>query len=51
MPSLPPRPSSSGSRLLYALGASVLSGLLLAGVAFPLVGGIGLTGMTIKLTG
>ena len=43
MPSLPERPAAPASRILYALAASVVSGLLLAGVAFPVVGGLGLT--------
>ena len=38
-----PRSTSAPIRLLYALGASVLTGLLLAALAFPLVGGAGLT--------
>ena len=43
MPPLPDRSAGFSSRILYALLASVVSGLLLAGVAFPVVGGLGLT--------
>ena len=41
--SRPHRSAPAPARLLYALLASVLTGLLLAGVAFPVVGGLGLT--------
>ncbi len=38
-----PKNASPASRLLYALIASAVTGLLLAAVAFPVVGGLGLT--------
>ena len=38
-----PRNASSPTRLLYALLVSVLTGLLLAAAAFPIVGSLGLT--------
>ena len=38
-----PRDASPPVRLLYALLVSVLTGLLLAAAALPLVGGLGLT--------
>jgi hypothetical protein len=36
-----PRTASAPTRLLYALIASVVAGLVLAAVAFPVVGGLG----------
>jgi membrane peptidoglycan carboxypeptidase len=43
VPSPSRRSAPAPARLLYALTASVVTGLLLAGVAFPIVGGLGLT--------
>ena len=43
MSRLPGRAATPPTRLLQALIASVVSGLVLAGVAFPIVGGLGLT--------
>jgi membrane peptidoglycan carboxypeptidase len=40
---LPSRSAPAPVRLAYALLASAVTGLLLAGVAFPIVGGLGLT--------
>jgi membrane peptidoglycan carboxypeptidase len=43
-PTTSARPSAPApARLVYALVASVVTGLLLAGVAFPVIGGLGLT--------
>lgn len=39
---MPRPPAPAPARLVYALVASVVSGLVLAGVAFPVVGGLGL---------
>ncbi|TAL21236.1 MAG: penicillin-binding protein, partial [Frankiales bacterium] len=43
MPPLPSRSAPAPVRLAYAVAASVLAGLLMAGAAFPIVGGLGLT--------
>ena len=39
----PPLPAPAPARLVYALVASVVTGLLMAALAFPIVGGLGLT--------
>ena len=43
VPPLPSRSAPAPVRLAYAVAASVLAGLLMAGAAFPIVGGLGLT--------